>query len=60
MRVSEISREAILRQLDIGAMGLVIPNVRTVDEVEKIVEYGKYLPLGKRGVAPTAGSGLLV
>ena len=57
VRVSEISREAILRQLDIGAMGLVIPNVRTVDEVEKIVEYGKYLPLGKRGVAPTAGSG---
>ena len=26
-------------------------------EVEKIVEYGKYLPLGKRGVANTAGSG---
>ena len=56
VRVSEISREAILRQLDIGAMGLVIPDVRTVGEVEKIVEYGKYMPLGKRGVAPTAGS----
>ena len=56
-RVSEISREAVLRQLDVGVMGLVIPDVRRVDEVEKIVEYGKYLPLGKRGVAPTAGSG---
>jgi 4-hydroxy-2-oxoheptanedioate aldolase len=56
-RVPEISREAILRQLDVGVMGLVIPDVRTVQEVEKIVEYGKYLPLGKRGVAPTAGSG---
>ena len=56
-RVPETSREAILRQLDVGVMGLVIPDVRTVQEVEKIVEYGKYLPLGKRGVAPTAGSG---
>ncbi|MCR5577012.1 MAG: hypothetical protein K6F56_08395 [Oscillospiraceae bacterium] len=56
-RVPEISREAILRQLDVGVMGLVIPNVRTVEEVESIVEYGKYMPLGKRGVANTAGSG---
>ena len=56
-RVSEISRPSILRLLDIGVMGLVIPDVRTVAEVEKIVEYGKYLPLGKRGVANTAGSG---
>ena len=55
-RVSEISREAVLRQLDVGVMGLVIPDVRRVDEVERIVEYGKYLPLGKRGVAPTAGA----
>ena len=57
VRVPEISREAILRQLDVGAMGLVIPDVRTVAEVEKIVEYGKYMPLGKRGVAGSAGSG---
>lgn len=56
-RVPEISREAILRQLDVGVMGLVIPNVHTVDEVESIVEYGKYMPLGRRGVANTAGSG---
>ena len=40
-RVSEISREAVLRQLDVGVMGLVIPDVRRVDEVERIVEYGK-------------------
>jgi len=57
VRVQEISRAAILKMLDIGAMGLVIPNVNTVEEAEKIVEYGKYMPLGKRGVANTAGSG---
>lgn len=56
-RVSEISRQAILKLLDVGAMGLVIPDVRTVEETKKIVEYGKYMPLGRRGVANTAGSG---
>ena len=33
------------------------PCVKTVGEVEKIVEYGKYAPLGARGVGATAGSG---
>lgn len=56
-RVSEISRSAILKLLDVGVMGLVIPNVKTVQEAEQIVEYGKYMPLGKRGVANTSGSG---
>ena len=56
-RVKEISRPAILKLLDVGAQGLIIPNVSTVQEAEKIVEFGKYGPLGKRGVANTAGSG---
>ena len=56
-RVQEISRAAILKLLDVGAMGLIIPDVRTVEEVERIVSFGKYPPLGNRGVANTAGSG---
>jgi len=56
-RVQEISRPAILKLLDDGVMGLIIPCVRTMEEIEKIVEYGKYAPLGKRGVANAAGSG---
>ena len=56
-RVQEISRAAILKLLDVGAMGLIIPDVRTVGEVERIVLFGKYPPLGNRGVANTAGSG---
>lgn len=56
-RVNAIERSAILKLLDVGVMGIVIPDVRTVAEVEKIVQYGKYMPLGKRGVANTAGSG---
>lgn len=56
-RASEISRAAILKLLDAGAMGIVIPCVKTVEEVERIVEYAKYAPLGARGVGSTAGSG---
>lgn len=55
-RVPEISRPAILKLLDAGAMGLVIPDVNSVDEVRNIVRWGKYPPLGNRGVAPTAGT----
>ncbi|MGI6348685.1 MAG: hypothetical protein GX245_05035 [Eubacteriaceae bacterium] len=56
VRVKEISRAAILKMLDAGAKGLVIPCVKTVDEVKKIVEYGKYFPVGNRGFAHTAAS----
>ncbi len=37
-RANEISRPAILKLLGAGAMGLIIPCVKTVGEVEKIVE----------------------
>lgn len=55
-RAQEISRPAILKLLDAGAMGLIIPCINTVEEAELIVSYGKYAPLGNRGVAPSAGS----
>ena len=56
-RVQEISRAAILKLLDAGAMGIVVPCVNTVEDARRIVEYGKYSPAGERGVANTAGSG---
>ena len=56
-RTSDISRASILRLLDVGAMGLIIPDVHTIEDVKKIVKYGKYYPLGSRGIANTSGSG---
>jgi 4-hydroxy-2-oxoheptanedioate aldolase len=35
--------------LDIGAMGLLIPFIKTVDEIRDVVGYGKYPPTGERG-----------
>ncbi len=56
VRAKDSARNSILKMLDVGAMGLIIPNVQSVSEVRHIVEYGKYFPLGNRGIAPTSGS----
>jgi len=56
-RVQEISRAAILKLLDVGALGIIVPCVNSVADAEKIAEVGKYMPVGQRGVANTAGSG---
>jgi len=50
VRVPEIQYSLLSRPLDVGAMGLVIPHVDTRQEVEDIVAYTKYAPLGKRGM----------
>ena len=55
-RVTEINRSSVLRFLDAGAMGLIIPNVSSFEEAQSIVEWGKYAPMGKRGVSASAGT----
>jgi 4-hydroxy-2-oxoheptanedioate aldolase len=49
VRARELSRSAILKLLDGGAMGVVIPNLKTVAQVRRVAEYGKYPPVGQRG-----------
>lgn len=56
VRVKDASRAAVMNLLDQGAQGLVIPAVKTVDEVRRIVQYGKYAPLGERGFGPSRAS----
>jgi 4-hydroxy-2-oxoheptanedioate aldolase len=45
------SRDAILRVMDRGAMGVQVPHVNTADDARRAVESVKYHPLGKRGMA---------
>ena len=40
-RVQEISRAPILKMLDAGAMGLIIPKLNSVEEDKLVVGYGK-------------------
>ena len=48
-RIKDISRTSVLKMLDIGAKGLIVPCVETALEVKNLVEWAKYYPLGKRG-----------
>lgn len=57
VRVKDSNRNSILKMLDIGAAGLIIPQVHSIEEIRKIVEYAKYYPLGLRGVAFARGAG---
>lgn len=57
VRVREISRPAILKLLDVGAKGLIIPNVHSVEDVKRIVNYSKFAPVGKRGYCPSRKDG---
>jgi len=57
VRVKEVSRAAILKMLDGGAEALVIPCLKSVEEVRKVVEYGKYQPVGERGFAQSRQAG---
>lgn len=52
-RVKETSRPAVLKLLDVGAQGLIVPNITSVEQVRELVGYAKYAPVGNRGFCPT-------
>lgn len=56
-RVRESSRPAVLKLLDVGAQGLVIPDVHSVEQVKELISYAKYAPLGRRGFCPSRKDG---
>lgn len=53
VRIGEITRPSVLRMLDIGAKGLIIPNIHNAEEVRELVRFAKFAPLGQRGYCPT-------
>jgi 2-keto-3-deoxy-L-rhamnonate aldolase RhmA len=50
VRVQEIEQGQIKRVLDIGADGVLIPQVKTAAEVEQAVQFAMYPPRGIRGI----------
>ena len=55
VRIPEIRRGAIMKPLDSGAAGLLVPMVDTAEQAEEIIAYAKYPPMGNRGVALSRG-----
>ena len=57
VRIADVSHKEIQRALDAGAQGLVVPCLRTMDEIKKMVDLAKYPPLGNRGFIKGRGAG---
>jgi len=50
VRVPQVAYHFIARTLDAGALGVMVPNVKSTGEARAIVDAAKYAPFGKRGV----------
>jgi len=61
VRVPGVAADVILRALDCGAQGIVVPHVKNAGEAEAIVKAGRYHPFGARGISGgrTTGFGRL-
>ena len=57
VRIGDIRRPYVLRMLDIGARGLIVPNIRSAAEVRELVSNAKFAPIGNRGYCPSRTSG---
>lgn len=51
IRLADNQRKDIIKFMDMGARGLLLPMTNTESDIEKVVEYAKYPPLGKRGIS---------
>jgi 4-hydroxy-2-oxoheptanedioate aldolase len=52
IRVAGLEPDLIKKALDIGASGIMVPQVDTAEEARLAVQYCRYPPAGSRGVSP--------
>ena len=50
VRIQEVEQGLIKRVLDLGAGGILVPQIYSPDEVARAVRFAKYPPWGQRGV----------
>ncbi|UUM12522.1 aldolase/citrate lyase family protein [Clostridiaceae bacterium HFYG-1003] len=53
VRIAQISHREIQRILDSGAQGLVVPGIKTLEELRLLVDFAKFPPIGERSFCPT-------
>jgi 4-hydroxy-2-oxoheptanedioate aldolase len=51
VRITNVTRTNVLKQLDAGAEAIIVPDVKHLSEIKDLVRYAKYYPVGERGVA---------
>jgi 4-hydroxy-2-oxoheptanedioate aldolase len=52
VRVPDLTPSTFQRVLDLGAHGIIAPQVRSAHDAEQVVRYAKYAPRGVRGYNP--------
>jgi 4-hydroxy-2-oxoheptanedioate aldolase len=57
MRIADVSHREIQRAVDIGVQALIVPCLRTMDEMKKLVDLAKFAPIGNRGFIKGRGAG---
>ena len=50
VRIPELGRAAIKRALDMGAAGILVPQVETAEQAAEAVRLARYAPAGERGM----------
>jgi len=58
VRLPDNQRREVLRLMDLGAAGLVLPMTHGPDDIAEVVQHAKYAPLGRRGVSTTRAHSL--
>lgn len=55
VRVSDATHKEIQHAVDEGAEGIIVPCLRRVEDFRRVVELGKFAPVGNRGFAKARG-----
>ena len=51
VRLANNERKDVVKHLDMGADGLLLPMTNTAEDIRKVADYAKYPPLGHRGIS---------
>ncbi|HIQ64002.1 MAG TPA: hypothetical protein IAA66_10560 [Candidatus Avichristensenella intestinipullorum] len=51
VRIPEMRREHVLKCMEMGASGLLLPNTESAEQARMLADCAKYAPLGHRGVS---------
>ncbi|MBM80731.1 MAG: 2,4-dihydroxyhept-2-ene-1,7-dioic acid aldolase [Planctomycetaceae bacterium] len=50
VRIPQVDEGAIKTVLDLGADGIIVPQVNSAEQAAQVVQYARYAPVGSRGV----------
>jgi len=53
IRIGDASRANVTKLADSGAHGFLLPMTNTANDIQAIVDFAKYAPVGKRGISTT-------